>query len=54
MILVDTDILIDYLRGYDKAINFIEKNKNNICISVLSKMELMIGCQNKNAIKKNK
>ena len=42
-ILVDTDVLIDYLRGYSKAIHFIEQNINLLSISVITVAELYSG-----------
>ena len=52
MILVDTDILIDYLRGYEPGVQFIEEKFRFIAISGFTEMELIIGCRNKNEIKK--
>lgn len=48
-ILIDTDILIDISREIYTAINRINKEKlnNKLCISVITKMELIIGCRNK-------
>jgi predicted nucleic acid-binding protein len=50
MILVDTDIIVDYLRGYEKSKNFFEKYNSMISISSLTQMELIIGCKTKNDI----
>lgn len=42
--LLDTDILIDYLRGIDAAISFVEKAIQNSCfISAISIAELFAG-----------
>ena len=48
-ILVDTDILIDISREIPTAINRIkqEEIKNQLCISVITQMELIVGCRNK-------
>lgn len=48
-ILIETDILIDISREISTAINRINKEKlnNKLCISVITKMELIIGCRNK-------
>lgn len=49
MILVDTDILIDVSRNVEISINRLdlEEQKNQITISVITQMELIIGCRNK-------
>jgi len=44
--LIDTDVLIWYLRGNDKAYQLIE-NSNNLFISVITYMELVQGMRNK-------
>lgn len=54
MILVDTDIMIDYLRGYKPGVEFIEEKFQFIAVSVFTEMELIIGCRNKDEIKKLK
>ncbi len=42
--LLDTDILIDYLRNEDRAISFVEKAIKNVCfISAMSVSELYVG-----------
>ncbi len=51
MILVDSDILIDYLRRNPKALDLIKKNNRNITISDFNKIELFAGCENKREIK---
>ena len=43
---VDTDVLIWYMRGNEKAYQFIE-NSNNFFISVITYMELVQGLRNK-------
>jgi predicted nucleic acid-binding protein len=49
MILVDTDILINVSRNIDIAINRLdlEEKTNQISISVITEMELIVGCRNK-------
>lgn len=48
-ILVDTDILIDVSRSIARAVNQIEaeENKGKLSISVITNMELIVGCRNK-------
>jgi len=46
MLVVDTDVLIWYLRGNEKAFNSIE-NLENFHISVVTYMELVQGMRNK-------
>ena len=41
--LVDTDILIDYLRGYPEAVSFLEENIDRVSISAVSVAELYQG-----------
>lgn len=41
--IVDTDILIDYLRGYPDAVAFLEKNVESVTISAVSVAELYQG-----------
>jgi len=41
--LIDTDILIDYLRGHPSAISFIEQNIDDLVISAVSVAELYQG-----------
>ena len=48
--LVDTDILIDITKGKDGAVNFLG-TFDNISISIISAMELMVGAGNTNEIK---
>ncbi len=46
MLMVDSDVLIWYLRGNKKAFNIIEK-QNGFFLSVVSYMELVQGMKNK-------
>ncbi len=41
--LVDTDVLIDYLRGNENAVSFIERNVDDIFISSITVAELYQG-----------
>ena len=47
--IIDTDVLIWYMRGNDKALQLIE-NSENFFISVVSYMELVQGMRNKNEL----
>jgi len=52
-ILVDTDILIDVSRGITQAIETLEELQQDhvLSISVVTQMELMVGCENKKEFK---
>lgn len=57
VLLIDTDVLIDYSRGIQKTKDYLEKleHSHRLSISVITKLELMVGCENKlafNALKK--
>lgn len=41
--LIDTDILIDYLRGHPSAVSFMEQNIDNLVVSAVSVAELYQG-----------
>lgn len=41
--LIDTDILIDYLRGHPSAVSFMEQNIDDLVISAVSVAELYQG-----------
>jgi predicted nucleic acid-binding protein len=41
--LVDTDVLVDYLRGNDKAVNYIKTYSKNTLLSAISVAELYAG-----------
>lgn len=54
-ILLDSTVLIDIARGNTNAIDFVnslEENNQEIAISIISSMELIIGCRNKKEIDK--
>lgn len=42
-LLIDSDVLIDYLRGREQAVHFLEQNKNIMSISVITVAELYAG-----------
>ena len=42
-ILLDTDVLIDFLRGYDKAVSFVNANLDRIILSSIVVAELYAG-----------
>ena len=55
MILLDSTVLIDLSRGNEDAIYFIDtlrKNNQEAAISIISSMELIIGCRNKGEVNK--
>lgn len=47
MYLVDTDILIDALRGYKPAQHFVRENREEIALSVLTVAALYAGVRNR-------
>ncbi len=53
LFIVDTDILIDYSRGIEKAkASIVEfEIENRLAISVITQLELMVGCENKQDFK---
>ena len=53
MIVVDTDILIDAGRGVDEALDYLQQigQTSDIAISVVTQMELIIGCRNGNELR---
>ncbi len=48
--IVDTNILIDYLRDKDEAIEFIDASNNLFAVSVISITELFAGIRNEREI----
>ena len=55
MILLDSTVLVDLSRGNEDAIDFVDslrKNDQEIAISIISSMELIIGCRNKSEVNK--
>jgi len=53
MIILDTDVLIDAARCIDDAVNCLQKieDKFSLAISVVTQLELIIGCRNKKELK---
>jgi len=51
--LVDTDILIDAARGVSNAINCLNniKSTSSLSISIVTQMELIVGCRNKTELR---
>ncbi|HLR77184.1 MAG TPA: type II toxin-antitoxin system VapC family toxin [Balneolaceae bacterium] len=53
LLLVDTDVLIDFSRGVEQSreqLRELEKNRV-LAISVVTQLELMVGCENNRAFK---
>lgn len=52
-ILVDTDILIDAGRGVSAAMNCLSQKRKMafLAVSVITKMELIVGCENGNELR---
>ena len=53
-ILIDTDILIDAALTNSKAINYLEKIETHslLSVSIVTQMELLVGCRDKNELLK--
>lgn len=47
MILVDTDVLVDCLRGTDAARQWLESSGETLGIPGVVAMELVVGCRNR-------
>jgi predicted nucleic acid-binding protein len=49
LVITDTDVLIDVSHNNDKAISYLENLETDyqLAISSITKMELMVGCRNK-------
>ena len=45
--LVDSDVFIDYLKGFDLACDFIESHIDKICLSVITIAEIRAGIKGK-------
>ncbi|WP_234571966.1 type II toxin-antitoxin system VapC family toxin [Rhodohalobacter sp. 614A] len=53
LLLIDTDVLIDYSRGVEKTKGFLKNLEADhiLAISVVTQLELMVGCENKTDLK---
>ena len=53
LVLVDTDILIDAGRGVSQAVSCLQdiENQSSLAISVITQMELMVGCRSKSELR---
>ena len=47
LILIDTDVMIDYLRGNEKAVSFLRKHADHIALSSITAAELYAGVRNR-------
>jgi len=45
-LLIDTDIVIDFLRGFDRAVKYIRSHSEEIVLSVITVAELYAGVKN--------
>lgn len=52
--LVDTDILVDAGRGIETAITFLQvrEQQSPLAVSVVTQMELIVGCENRTELQK--
>ena len=52
IVIVDTDILIDSGRGIREAVSFLDQVEQHftMAISIITQMELIVGCRNKNEL----
>lgn len=52
LVIIDTDIFIDVSHNNDKAISYLENLGTNyqLAISLITQMELMVGCRNKHEL----
>ena len=50
----DTDILVDAGRGLEEAVNYLyaKHRPSSFAVSVVTQMELMVGCRNRNELRK--
>lgn len=54
MIFLDTDILVDVIRGVTASIDRVSglEQHEKVCISIVTRMELAIGCQDNSTLSK--
>jgi predicted nucleic acid-binding protein len=52
-VIIDTDILIDAGRGVSEAVSCLEQieAQSSLVISIITQMELMVGCRNKTELR---
>ncbi len=53
LVIVDTDVLIDASRGVSEAISCLQQieKQSSLAISVITQMELFIGCRDKTELR---
>lgn len=51
-LLVDTDVLVDYLRGLPAAVAYMQANANRICLSAIVVAELCAGVRDDDELKR--
>jgi len=53
LIVIDTDILIDTAHDIDKATNYLKQLEQQftLAVSIITRMELIVGCRNKKELK---
>ena len=53
LLIVDTDILIDAARAMEDAVGCLERweKQSSLAISVVTEMELLVGCENKRELR---
>jgi predicted nucleic acid-binding protein len=51
---VDTDILVDALRGFSVGLDYVEgaSQQGTLRISIISEMELIVGCRNRRELRR--
>lgn len=52
-ILIDTNVLVDVIRGFTPTIHQLEEieTESELCVSVITEMELIVGCKKKQDLK---
>ena len=53
LLLIDTDVLIDYSRGIEKTKGILKNLESEyiLALSVITQLEMMVGCKNKTDFK---
>ena len=49
-VLFDTDVLIDAGRGQDEALDALQAAEERLAVSVITEMELVVGCRDKHEL----